>query len=766
MRLRPVGIFCPPTQIVAAMAPKKKINEKTSPAVAIPAEWPQPVCTAEGPSHDADPDIVARLERPGEHGGVLASGKFIVARLLQTGLASKIVLSPKQLGLSPDNRSEYGINEDAVHRLGKNIMDLGFDIDEIVNPWCVQEDPVDQYITRYTTSITEDSTMLAKVSDPIVAGTLTNGHVTLLLRCILAGVPCEHSKLSVDGKMSIARIEELSPEMAEAAVKGWQWTMIHHPVRHIYGSSLFSFLSDIKNVTISAKESEIQVLLKASLTALKFKKETGEIPWDRVHEKIAQTKPDCADYVHCLIHFVKEYSGGDGAHFVKDFAKFHSRHVPAERIIGGTFFEHLTNLQVRTEDKTQVRVPLLKYAILKCQSACPPTAVLARECRFISMSDLDKLVRTKAKDCMDAEALLRKSREVVLLAKNPVPEQERTKLFGRLDINVARILLSKQQGSQRIFNRIEEAAYAFFEDLPPSSGLISNPWSAHAPPAAGGEKPTAQSGLQNYSCDGRHIPNDIQAELKSLGFEVDSVVRLKKSKDVNDCAQIKSIGDDKVKLQKHSDKSIVELTKDEFVAKYLVHTEEKYPFCEGTDAQTHDAYIKLSLKNTIGSAMYSLTMASSKPNLHIFSKPTKRVVSQDKYKVGELMLTPASLTVSSGKLADKPATASIVTTTFKHDSATVFWLNAPAISTDVSKKPLVAPFWLIPKTSEVDKVNMEIHKVSVKVSMDVGLKSNNYKTEHKIDFEVFRNTKAIKEGDDLLALEVETPQAKKKQRKS
>ena len=201
-----------------------------------------------------------------------------------------------------------------------------------------------------------------------------------------------------------------------------------------------SFLPDVKNVSIGAKESEIQVLLKASLTALKFKKEAGDIPWGKVHQKIVQTKPDCADYVHCLIHFIKEYSGGDSAHFVNDFAKLNSRHVPTERIIGGTFFEHLTNLQVRTEDKCQVRVPLLKYAILKCQSACPQYAVQAKECRYISISDLDKLVRTQSQECMHAEALLRQSREILLLAKTPLPEQERVKVFGRLDINVARIL--------------------------------------------------------------------------------------------------------------------------------------------------------------------------------------------------------------------------------------------------------------------------------------------------------------------------------------
>ena len=196
---------------------------------------------------------------------------------------------------------------------------------------------------------------------------------------------------------------------------------------------------------------------------------------------------------------------------------------------------------------------------------------------------------------------------------------------------------------------------------------------------------------------------------------------------------------------------------------FTTYTEEFYPFGEGSEANTHDSYIRQSLKSMIASAVYIVTTSSAKPDLWLFAKPAKKVVSDRKFKVGELVLVLASLTVSSGKPDDKPATATIVTTNFKHDSSQIFWLNAPAISTDVSKKSLVAPFWLIPRTSDADKVNVEIHKISVKVSMDLGPKG--IKSEYKIDFETFRNSKAIKDGDELFALEVEALQPKKKKQR-
>jgi len=728
-------------------------------AASLPSAWPEPAEVHTATAQEADPEILAMLADPAEHGGVLVAAKTIVARLLEQGLASKIVLSPSQLGVHSCNRSEYGINEEAVHTLGKNIMDLGFDQEAISHPWCVQEDPMEPYITKANEEMTKNSEVLAKVTAPIVAGTLTNSHVTLLLRCIIAGVPSEHPKLSVNKRMSLPQVEKQSPAMAHAAVHGWPWTMLHHQVKSIYGTGIFKFLSDAKNVSIGAKEREVEVLLKATLLALQYKKETGSIPWDKVHEKVVQTKPECSDYAHSLINFIKAYSGGDDPHFMKDFAKFHSKFVPGERIIGGVFFDHLTNLQIRNNQKVEIRAPLLKYAILKCQSSCPANAVQNRECKFVTTADLDKLARTKADQCVAAEALLQKSREVLLGAPTPLPELDRVKAFGRLDISVARVVLQKQKDSQKVFNHIEEPAFIFYEEVKTGAGLsANNPWSDHALPEQV-EKNTvqAETGMQNYSCSGQHLPVDMKQQLTSLGFCIKAKV-VPKGRGSTDPAIIDAIGN-KVKLQLADGKK-VELTKDDLIAKYVLYKEE---FFTGIDAHSHETYMRQSHKNMIASAMYSLTNASPMPNLQLFAKPTKKVVTTAKYKSHELVLAPASLAVSSGKLADKPASASLVTANFKQDSV-AFWLTPPPVSTDMSKKSLVAPFWLVPRTSDADKANMELHKVIVKVSMDVGPKST--KTDHKVEFEILRNSKPLKEGDELFVLqEDQVEQPKKKGRK-
>jgi hypothetical protein len=60
----------------------------------------------------ADPEIVARLQRSEDYGGVITSSKWIVNRLRSQGLASDMLFTPSQLGVHPDNRASYGVNED------------------------------------------------------------------------------------------------------------------------------------------------------------------------------------------------------------------------------------------------------------------------------------------------------------------------------------------------------------------------------------------------------------------------------------------------------------------------------------------------------------------------------------------------------------------------------------------------------------------------------------------------------------------------------
>ena len=210
-----------------------------------------------------DPEIVDRIRDPSLHGGACTVAKFIIERLKSTGLAQDCVLAPSCLGLHPSNRGSYGCNEESVHNLGADILEVGWDWDQIVNPLCVEEDPADRYVERYNMQLSKNSEFLAPVKPlSLRAGTLTNGHTVMLLRAIIAGVKSSRTSLTVEGHMSMAHIASRDPEMARAAQQGWSWTVLSHHTRKLYGDPLFELLSDSKNIQLQRVESEVQVLLK------------------------------------------------------------------------------------------------------------------------------------------------------------------------------------------------------------------------------------------------------------------------------------------------------------------------------------------------------------------------------------------------------------------------------------------------------------------------------------------------------------------------
>ena len=209
-----------------------------------------------------DPEIVCRLEAPEQFGGMVACSKYILAKVSFAGLCTQALLSPAQLGAHPSNRSNYGINEESVHKLGADILEVGWDADQLGQPIAVEEGP-DGYITKYNIEMTSSSPALAPVSPlSIKAGTLTNGHLVLFLRALSHGAPSTTVGIAVDGKLSLAHVAEVSPGMAQASQEGWKWSLLHADTRKLYTDKLFQFLSDARNVNLNRAESEAQVFLK------------------------------------------------------------------------------------------------------------------------------------------------------------------------------------------------------------------------------------------------------------------------------------------------------------------------------------------------------------------------------------------------------------------------------------------------------------------------------------------------------------------------
>lgn len=388
----------------------------------------------------ADPTITEAISKPESKGGIVGAARFVFDRLKSAGLISEMALPPMSLGIHPTNRGKYGVNEETVHLLGGDILSIGWDRERVRGAIAVEEDPVDRYIERFNQEIAAKTDRLAPVeSMSIRAGTLTNGHTTLMLRALMCGVPSTAPRISVGGHMSLAHVAEQSRAMAEAAQTGWSWSVLHHSTRALYGDALFILLSDAANVSVNRQDSEAQAMLKLHSMALDIKAKGGNIDWQELQAVVLRNKPVFAETVPLLARFVRDFGGTKEVNFVKEFAEFHRRFVPNERFVGSTFYEVLGGLVVkRQKGAAPEALPLLRWSLLKAQFSCQDGKVVNRECKLISKSDVDSIAKKRLDQAIQCEAVLSSCRDIAHSVKARIDETSLVKLFGRLDCCVAR----------------------------------------------------------------------------------------------------------------------------------------------------------------------------------------------------------------------------------------------------------------------------------------------------------------------------------------
>lgn len=404
----------------------------------------------------ADPEIVNRLHNPGDYGGPHQVSRFILKALQEQGLVHEATLPPSAVGLHPCNRSKYGANEESSHALLADIFAVGWNPEELVSPLAVEEDPVTSYIFKHSDTMARNSELLAPViPNSIRAGSLTNGHLTLGLRALVAGMPSSQESITVDGRLSLAHVEAKDPDMAKAALQGWKWQILSHRCAALYGDILFEVLSDTRNISLARSESEVQVMLKIGNMAAAYQNRGETPPWEQIHKDACRTKPACSHYVPDIICFVRNYSGGATLQFVLQFVKYHSRFVSHDRFVGGAWYHFLGTVVFKNKEKVEIPAPLLRWAFLKAQYACPLTKVVNRECRFLTTTDIMRCLSTTPDLFWAANAILEKSRELVAAVGSNVTKEDAVVLFGKLDNNVVRVMLRKQQGSKIQFKTIE-----------------------------------------------------------------------------------------------------------------------------------------------------------------------------------------------------------------------------------------------------------------------------------------------------------------------
>ena len=726
------------------------------PTLGASCSQPSMASSASASSYVADPEILARLADPTQHGGLMTNYRWIMKRLEDQGLVTEQNFLVDHLGPHPFNRSSYGVNEESVHNLGQDIADLGWDfseLGEVRDRLAAEDDPSDAYIERHNIDLTKNSEFLAPCKPgTLKAGVLTNNHTVLLCRAAKAGVPTKVASLAVNGHMSLPHIGKRDPEFVRACEDGWRWTVLHWRTKHLYGKALFEFLADVKNITVQRSETEIQVLLKIFNTANAFEAKGQAIDWSIVSQVAVRTKPPCASYVPSLIAFVRLYGS-----FVAEFAKFHGRFVPNERFVAGAFYEAVTNFVVKDKSGKPQKTPLLRYAALKMEYLSPIDKIVCNECRMTTKADIDGAMRKRPEEALKAESILSQSREMLENLGAKVTADDRLKLFAKLDVSVARVLFNKQKGSAHTYSNIEAVASDFMNALAEIVGTECppNPWKEHdaraTEPSSAHPTVPVDNKIQRFTTDGKFVPEDIVAELKRCGFEVGSTIfhRSEKEKQLT----LKNvIAEDSTVVVENASKETTSVLLSKFVKEYSIYEEEHFPTGVGHTSTSNEAVLFAVAK---GQVLWSLQSVStlSTSSIRLQVKPRKKVIAEKAHKVGALIVVAETTRVDIVLPKQKPPAGGVsVGHMIESMPEAEFFLAPPTMSTTPSKKTLNSGFWCVTKTTDPDEANMVLSTIAVEASVKSKGKPD-LASNFGCDVPVLKNSKAIAIGEELKVLD-------------
>lgn len=423
----------------------------------------------------------------------------VLASLEKSGLAYRLRIPPKLVGVHPANRNGYGVSAIEVHALGAEIVKMGWSPVVTRHAVCVED--TDSTIANFTSKLQSSTIGLGKVdAGTIKYGSLSCSHTNQFLVAVLCEVETTHASLAVDGRMSAGKLG-VDEKLADALTGGLEWLVLSSVVPTLY-PSLVDLVQCAKNATgaVQRKENEIQVLLKIQSLASVSSASSGSqgvVDWNSIASEIEQRIVIDSSDLKTYMRFVQLF--GDGP-FLSDLDTYHKTYVPTGRVVPVSTFASIVDLKLSPSEIA----PHMAIALIKAQASCPEAKVTNKICRFITSGDIAALAGPKKKLFLAAEALLRDARSMVKAFK--VPSQISAKALARLDSFAARFVCGKDcnfRSLDALGNNFVTEINRGMAEAGQGAPAIVSPW------ASGRSEPVAQSDIVpnmiRYDSEGQPI---------------------------------------------------------------------------------------------------------------------------------------------------------------------------------------------------------------------------------------------------------------------
>jgi hypothetical protein len=662
--------------------------------------------------------------------------------LKSVGLAWSAQLHSSTVGIHPRNRSGLGIRATQVHDLMHDIVSHGFVMAETQKATCIEVDPTTNKEAIYNEQIMLSSEgLLPPLTKPLAALAFCCTHTNQGLRVLDAGLLRGRNK---------SDILDQDAELRQAVSKGLSWTVVSWKIgRHF--PLLIDLFQESGNASgaIARGEGEIQVMLRIHALAAAASEEGQEVNWMQIQATVSRSKPSCLNDIADLISYVRLYAGGHDAKFQNELHTFVRAHAPATRSIKGSFYKRLAAVDLGVEHA----VPYVKTACLKAMYAASNKFLNSSgEVVLIKPADLMQMVQDEQvkQRVLEAEAMMKQARQLV--QQHAVPPARLISMIGQLDVRLVHHVFKKVDERVGVYEKMCHIGADLVVAMRQMGCDVQSPWeSAPAKEATQDPAKPGAEALRSFDSDGNLVSPF--AEVAAKGFEIGSAV---KQKGESKTAVVSSMHSFRVQVTWDDSHVKEEFDANSFVKMFVLNTAPAVTLIDTwrvNDPMSSDAFDAQIKKGIVMAALRNLYSTNEVyyDKLQLQDKPFRGVFAKEKIAKSQLLLPPASLSVTTGANKMKESTARKV----------VAFVNGDAVFLSPTfSKEFYSPYWAVRATAAEDtgNINMEV----VMKEVEIVVQSETF----LVKIPCLQNKKIVQVGDELLTVfKPEASSSAKKEKK-
>ena len=239
-------------------------------------------------SAELESEVSQLLVAAGDGEKLVAVVQQVMSLLEKNKHVHKLRAPPHLVGCHPSNRDGLGLSAPDVADLLQSILQVGYVASRV---FAVAAEVDSDYVRTWNEQLVQsaqgqlgimDGSMLKIVS-------LCGSHTNFSLRILLDGVPHSYEPATVDGKLNLARVQELDPGLAQAAREGLPWQIILAEVATRWPEFLH-MVQSAGNALLTKAESEMQLLRRIHTMSTRMEA-AGSLEFQKVKKLALASKP-------------------------------------------------------------------------------------------------------------------------------------------------------------------------------------------------------------------------------------------------------------------------------------------------------------------------------------------------------------------------------------------------------------------------------------------------------------------------------------------